>query len=66
MIMHKWVIDQEQRHGEQEGERVRVRGTGTEIWQYPNSPRFLPPCQDINSHKSEKITMHECKKHDQE
>lgn len=29
-------------------------------------PRPLPPCQDINSHKSEKITMHECKKHDQE
>lgn len=32
----------------------------------PAPPPFLPPCQDINSHKSEKITMHECKKHDQE
>lgn len=32
----------------------------------PDNPAPLPPRQDINSHKSEKITMHECKKHDQE
>lgn len=47
MIMHKWVIDQEQRRGEQEGERVWVRGTGTEIWQYPNSPPSSPHAKTL-------------------
>lgn len=47
MIMRKWVIDQEQWRGEQEGERVCVRGTGTEIWQYPNSPPSSPHAKTL-------------------
>lgn len=43
------------------------RGTLAREPDSPRAPSPAPPsCQDINSHKSEKITMHECKKHDQE